>query len=683
MNNEGEYGDDSGENESCDTDNNNSESTCNKFYADYSKRGTAKCRVCKKCISKDALRIGMYTFFKGKTIINYHHATCLFKKMQNARVKSNVVQSLVEIDGIENISDNDQRIISNLIKENEDTRTRPLVENYKKKVIPMDIRPAVRRKKLKVLGTSSIKILFTNADQFNHAKKNELENRIITEKPMIITVSEVKAKNGGSLSEDDYKIDGYNINPVNIGPDASHGRGMIVYTHSSLEKSTIQISPSSNFEEVCLLEIRLRGGDTLLFGCFYRSPTTSPESSMNNENLNRMLRDLCAKSYSHVCLVGDFNFRDINWASWSTKHGEESKEANFIETVRDCFLYQHIEKPTRIRGNDEPSLIDLLLTNEEMQVSNVVHHAPLGKSDHAVISFSFHCYLDFTKPKTIYDYRKADFNAMKADPNLLVWKQNFVEEQRNKDPESIWHSIKEKIMEMRTQYVSKKTIKTGTNDIKGSFPMNKELLNAVAEKHNLHRRWIRKRKRGDPSARGAYTKSCAKVKKLIRQARRRFEQGIATNAKANPKAFWAYVRRKLKTKSGVSPLLKDVKNTDSLKFDDREKANILQDQFSSAFTIEDDRQLPTMSPMTNLKVSDLSITEVMILEEILSLNPNKSCGPDEISPLMLIHLADFIAAPLALLMNKTLELGTLPRDWKKAYVSPIFKKGARNVAENY
>ena len=62
---------------------------------------------------------------------------------------------------------------------------------------------------------------------------------------------------------------------------------------------------------------------------------------------------------------------------------------------------------------------------------------------------------------------------------------------------------------------------------------------------------------------------------------------------------------------------------------------------------------------------------------------NKSCGPDEITPHMLINLVDFIASPMALLMNTTLEHCCLPKDWKKAFVSPIYKKGARNVAENY
>ena len=500
---------------------------------------------------------------------------------------------------------------------------------------------------------------------------------------MIVAVSEVKPKNNSGLLEADYNLEGYTLHPVNIDPEANKGRGMMIYTHKSLEKCTIQISPSPHFEEACLLEIRLRGGDTLLFGCIYRSPTPSTDAAANNKNLNDLLKTIHAKHYSHLCLVGDFNYKDINWSSWTTNHGEESKEYQFIETVRDCFLFQHIDKPTRIRGEDEPSLLDLVFTNEELQVSNVVHHAPLGKSDHSVISFDYHCYLDYSKPKKFYDYRKADIEAMKSDTSLQSWRQNFMTSLKDSDPETMWKSIKDKILDMRKQYVPEKTMKSGINGIKGSFPMSKELQQAVADKHNLHRRWIRRNKRGDASGREAYNKARAKVKRLIRQAKRKYEKNIAANAKANPKSFWSYVRRKLKTKSGVSPLLKDVKDPDSLKFDDVDKANILQDQFSSVFTVEDDSRIPSMPTRTNQKVNNLIITESMILEEILALNLNKSCGPDDVSPFMLIHLSDFIASPLALLMNKTLQHGILPRDWKRAYVSPIFKKGARNLAENY
>ena len=96
------------------------------------------------------------------------------------------------------------------------------------------------------------------------------------------------------------------------------------------------------------------------------------------------------------------------------------------------------------------------------------------------------------------------------------------------------------------------------------------------------------------------------------------------------------MRRKLKTKSGISPLLKDLKDPDSLKFDDVDKANILQDQFSSVFTVEDDSRIPSIPEKTDQKVNFLIITEAMVFEEICALNPNKSCGPDDVSPLMLV-----------------------------------------------
>ena len=50
---------------------------------------------------------------------------------------------------------------------------------------------------------------------------------------------------------------------------------------------------------------------------------------------------------------------------------------------------------------------------------------------------------------------------------------------------------------------------------------------------------------------------------------------------------------------------------------------------------------------------------------------------------ILIELVDLVSKPLALLLNKTMDEGCIPQDWKMACVSPIFKKGARNKAEKY
>ena len=152
-----------------------------------------------------------------------------------------------------------------------------------------------------------------------------------------------------------------------------------MHTHNSIEKSAIQIKPELRFAELCLLGIKLRSGGIMIFGCFYRSPTPSEKSEENNDNLNNLLRCISRKTYSHTCILRVFNYRDINWLACVTPHNEDSKETKCIETTQDCFLHRHIMEPTRRRGNDETSLIDFVLTDEVMQVSDIAHHAPLGR----------------------------------------------------------------------------------------------------------------------------------------------------------------------------------------------------------------------------------------------------------------------------------------------------------------
>ena len=57
----------------------------NYFKVDYSIRGTAKCKECKKIICKDHLRIGKSVFFRGISFLQYFHLKCAFIKFQRAR----------------------------------------------------------------------------------------------------------------------------------------------------------------------------------------------------------------------------------------------------------------------------------------------------------------------------------------------------------------------------------------------------------------------------------------------------------------------------------------------------------------------------------------------------------------------------------------------------------------------
>ena len=180
-----------------------------------------------------------------------------------------------------------------------------------------------------------------------------------------------------------------------------------------------------------------------------------------------------------------------------------------------------------------------------------------------------------------------------------------------------------------------------------------------------------------------FTKARNKVKDLVRSAKRKYEKEIADWSKCNPKPFWAYTRRKLKTITRVSPLLENVNDSKSVKFSAIDKANILQNQFSSVFTNEPEGVLPRVNQRTNATIPNLRITVDSVKEMMQKLNVNKSIGPDGLHAMLLKELSNSIVHPLTVLFNMTLDQGVLPDDWKLGHIFPIYKKGSKKIAENY
>ena len=501
-------------------------------------------------------------------------------------------------------------------------------------------------------------------------------------KPHIIAICEVKRKQNGALTLLDYDIPGYTLHPLNL--DNTTGRGIVIYTIQGLDKSVNQIVLNNNFEEACLLEIRLRGNDIMLFGCIYRSPTPSTTSKDNNASLNKLLLTISKSKYSHVCLVGDFNYKHINWKNLSTPKSDISDEHKFLESVKDSFLHQHVDTPTRRRRNDDPSLLDLVLTDESMQISQFEHLAPLGKSDHNMLSFEFDCYVDYKSQKDTFLYHKGDYEAIRKNLVESKWSELFASKNSDTSVEEMWKDIKFKLHELRDEFIPK--VKIGNKPCwqdKGNIPIDIETREVIRKKNNAFRKWMSSLNTDKENNRLLYIKARNKCKRIIRRSKKKFEKNIADNSKLNPKAFWKHVRRKLKSKTGVAPLLQNALDKSSIKHSDQEKANILQQQFTSVYTKEPAGKTPTLRSRSEKCVESMLITEDMVLKELKSLDPNKSIGPDDIHPLLVKELATVISHPITLLFKKTLTTGCIPVDWKKAVVSPIYKKGPKNIAENY
>ena len=96
----------------------------------------------------------------------------------------------------------------------------------------------------------------------------------------------------------------------------------------------------------------------------------------------------------------------------------------------------------------------------------------------------------------------------------------------------------------------------------------------------------------------------------------------------------------------MAPLLENEKDKGLLRFDDKDKANILQKQFSSVFTHETDDKVPSIPDRTDSFILDVNITEDTAIKKLKNLNTNKSCGPGGIHAQLLLELADLIALPI-------------------------------------
>ena len=131
---------------------------------------------------------------------------------------------------------------------------------------------------------------------------------------------------------------------------------------------------------------------------------------------------------------------------------------------------------------------------------------------------------------------------------------------------------------------------------------------------------------------------------------------------------------------GVSPL-RDSQGR--IQTDDKKKATILNDQFASVFSKEDDITPHLSSPIC-ISMPDIIVT-LGVKKLLLKLKPNKSTGPDLISARFLKEVATKIAPAITLLFNASLNQGAIPTEWKEAYISPIYKVGKkdRGIPENY
>jgi len=155
-------------------------------------------------------------------------------------------------------------------------------------------------------------------------------------------------------------------------------------------------------------------------------------------------------------------------------------------------------------------------------------------------------------------------------------------------------------------------------------------------------------------------------------------------SKNNKKGFFKYISgSKWKTRENMGLLLNEV---GALVMEDTEKEELLNAFFTSVTSAKagpQESQALEVREEAYRKDDFPLVKEDCVRDRLSNLDAHKSMGPDGMHTQVLRELEDSIAEPLSIIFERSWRTGEVREDWRKASVTPIFKKGKKEDSGNY
>ena len=447
------------------------------------------------------------------------------------------------------------------------------------------------------------------------------------------------------------------------------GGGVIHAVKKNLVASQIQ-DPADC--ELVWTEIQVKDRKPLIVGTFYR--TKEDNEGHRVDELSSAVSRMGDKiNTHHIIVTGDFNLPNVNWDnnSTSSRDGYSKKAADkLVKFSEDHGFSQLVTEPTRIQGDAE-SILDLVFSNNAPSV----HKASViaGVADHFVVLVDVN-----VTPTRKRRVKRKVFLRDKADVgeisrSLRDYLPEYKLETAEQSVECKWEKFHQKVHQIMDKCVPHKITTSRYN-----LPwFGRPLRRLCRKKQRLYNKAKASRMKGDWDN---YHKFRKHVQRRLRSARTHYiKDTLEVAFQENPKVFWRYIKGLRKEDSGVADLLHDGKVIS----DSNAKAEILNQQFASVFTLEGTGDLPDLGVCRTQKISPLVISNEGVLKQLKDLNASKAQGPDEIPPWFLKLAAEEISPYLTDIFQTSVDTGKVPTMWKEANITPVFKKGSRAEASNY
>ena len=374
---------------------------------------------------------------------------------------------------------------------------------------------------------------------------------------------------------------------------------------------------------------------------------------------------------SQVWIAGDFNLPDINWKDLIVSKNQYNSQMNqiFLDTFLDLGLEQVVESATR-----NNNILDIFLTNQPNLITSCSNSYSL--SDHEVVEITSRIKPSRKKQvkRKIHLWNKANLNNIKNDASKFS--SAFLEKHNtSENPNHLWKCIKDSLNNIINEHVPTKTTSTKLNQ-----PwLNTEVKRLIRQKNKLYKK---QKSTNCNKIKNKYQEIKRKTQKECRKAHENYLNDIFNEDEVNKKKLWSYIKGKAQ---GIGNTISDLKNDQGrLIQDNKEKADILNNQFFSVFSEPTGTFQGTLNPKTKTPtMSKININNKGVLTLLNKLKENKATGADSIPSRILKICSNELAPVLTVLFQASLDQGKIPDDWKSANIVPIYKKGDKTQAENY
>ena len=518
---------------------------------------------------------------------------------------------------------------------------------------------------------------------FSHLNINSLSskfmemNELLTKgKTDVLFLSETKL-------DSSYPNAQFNVNQFTIHRQDrnAHGGGLICYVRDTLpHKNRADIAVNENGIETIAIQIKTTDKN-LFFLHVYRPPNTHVNHLV--KALETMLNKCFLESES-IHIIGDLN---VNFA----------KSPHHLSQLCDSYdLKQLIKNPTCFKSLENPTLLDVILTNNPKSIKQTINIS-LGISDfHNYISAStkmkcptdeiksihYRSFKKFSENKFIKDIESAPFHVSEIfdNANDQLWFHN-----------SLLLDIVNANAPIKQKFIKHKQLPY----------MNDNLRKAINVKASLCRKFQRAKTQENWDK---FRKQRNLVNKLKRSSLNQYFQKNCNGTANKNKHFWDIVKPFLTNKVKTNHQNITLFHNDSLISKQTEVSNVLNEYFVNVTNdlCESDevRQMSTGQVIDHYKdhpsvklihafakyeqpFNFEPIQQSITFSKLKQIQSNKATGFDNISPKFLKIAANNLCYSLTPIINNSFLTSTYPESNKHAEVTPLYKKSDYLAKENY